>query len=483
MSRILIVDDDSSIRRSFTSILGDMGLPVIASGTGRRALDIIKKGDVSLVFLDLRLPDMSGIEVLKEIKDIDESILVIIITGYATVESAVEAIHLGAYDYIKKPFKSDAVKVITKLALEKVALIRQVESLHLEKALQSTDDEMIGACDEMIVIGKQIAKVAGTVTTILIEGESGTGKELIVKSIHKLSKRSLRPLIDINCSAVPENLLESEFFGYEKGAFTGAFNRKRGLLEQANGGTLHLDEVGDMPLALQAKMLRILEERKFRRVGGTGEIGVDIRVVASTNKNLSTEIEKERFRLDLYYRLNTFLIKVPPLRERGNDIILLTNYWLEKNNLKFSKNVQSISDEAQKLLLSYPWPGNVRELKNVIERTVLLLPAEVTILMPEHITLEGSPDAPLAPKAGLLSHSFAQNFQLDKGLDYYQVAESITNEVKNQIIERALQLTGGNRTKAAKALHLSRSALWREMEKIRRWQNRSVSGQSCSISK
>ena len=282
----------------------------------------------------------------------------------------------------------------------------------------------------------------------------------------------------VNCSAVPENLLESEFFGYEKGAFTGALNRKRGLIEQTNGGTLHLDEVGDMPLALQAKLLRILEERKFRRIGGTGEIGVDIRVVASTNKNLLEEIGKGRFRLDLYYRLNTFSVKVPPLRDRGEDIVLLANYLIGKDNHKFDKNVQSISVKAKNLLLSYPWPGNVRELKNVIERTILLLPAEVTVLLPEHIPLEHSPKAALSPNTDLSSASFRPEFQLDEGLDYSQITESITNQIKKRVIERALQLTGGNRTKAAKALHLSRAALWREMEKIKRWgEKRSFSEQ------
>ena len=351
-----------------------MGLEVIAAVTGEEALKVIKRGDISLVFLDLRLPDMEGLQVLKRIKAIDDSILVIVITGYATIESAVEAMRLGAYDYIKKPFKSDAIKIITKLALERISLSRQVESLHSQKGTRCNHNEMIGTCERIRDIRRQITQVAGTNTTILVEGESGTGKEIIAKLVHKTSRRASGPLIHVNCSAVPDNLLESEFFGYEKGAFTGALNRKRGLLEQAGGGTLHLDEVGDMPVSLQAKLLRILEERKFRRIGGTGEIALDIRVVASTNKNLQKEIEKENFRLDLYYRLNTFLINVPPLRNRGQDIILLAEYWIKRNNLKFGKNVQAISPEAQKFLLSYHWPGNVRELRNVLERTVLLLP-------------------------------------------------------------------------------------------------------------
>jgi transcriptional regulator with PAS, ATPase and Fis domain len=329
------------------------------------------------------------------------------------------------------------------------------------------EEELIGACDEMVAIGKQIAKVAGSDTNVLVQGETGTGKDVIAMLIHKKSNRATGPLISINCCAVPENLLESEFFGYEKGAFTGAFNRRKGLIEQADGGTLHLDEVGNMPLALQAKLLRILEERRFRRIGGIGEVKVDIRLVASTNNNLWEAIEEDRFRLDFYYRLNTFSIRIPPLRERGKDIILLARYYIEKNNLKFGRNVKDISDEAQTLLLSYSWPGNVRELKNVIERAILVLPPEVTILRSEHIPLEHSFGASLF--LGLPSAYLRPEAHVNEGLNYYQVTEGVANHVKRRIIERALQLTGGNKTKAAKMLHLSRSALWREMEKINRW--------------
>ncbi len=472
MSRILIVDDDKAIRRSFVSVLVEMGLAVTAVGLGRDALDEIKGGDISLVFLDLRLPDMDGIKVLKQIKDIDNSILVIIITGYATVESAVEAMRRGAYDYIKKPFKSDAVKIITKLALEKVSLDRRVESLHVEKVRPFDQTEMVGACGKIVDIRNQIRKVAKTDTTILLEGESGTGKEVLAKLIHQMSHRSSGPLIHVNCSAVPDSLLESEIFGYEKGAFTGAAHRKRGLIEQANGGTLHLDEVGDMPLGLQAKVLRILEEKSCRRVGGSAEIALDIRVVASTNKNLLSEIEEGRFRLDLYYRLNTFVINVPPLRERGGDIILLADHWIEKNNLQFLKNVRSISPEAQKVLLSYSWPGNVRELRNIIERTILLLPTEVRVLRPEHIPFGSSPQAGSSHQMGLPFTDSDLEFHLGEGLDYYQFTEDIINRAKSRIIDKALQLTGGNKTKAAKVLHLGRCALWREMEKIKRWEEK-----------
>lgn len=479
MNRILIVDDDTAIKRSFSTLLQGMGLEVVGAGTGKSALEIIRRGGTSLVFLDLKLPDMNGIKILEQIRDFDENILVIVITGYASVESAVEAIRLGAYEYIKKPFKSDTIKVITKLALEKLKLSRQVESLHLEKSSHLVEDEMVGSCDEMVALGKQIAKIGASDTNILIHGESGVGKDLFLKLVVKMSSRSSAPLIHVNCSAVPENLLESEFFGFEKGSFTGALERKKGLFEQADGGTLHLDEVGDMPLSLQSKLLRVLEEKKVRRIGGVGEFPVDIRIVATTSKNLSTEVADRKFRLDLFYRINTFSIKLPPLRTRGDDILLLAGYWIRKNNLKFSKNVREVSEEARKLFLSYPWPGNVRELKNVIERTMLLLPSEITVLRPEHIPLEQTTRTAKPFALEFVGGTHPIEFDSIKGIDYYDVTENISNVTKDYIIERAMQLSGGNKSTAAKMLNLSRSALWREMEKIKRWKSkeRSVSEQ------
>ena len=465
MNRILVVDDDRSIRRSFTTLLGEQDLVVLSAGTGKQALEIVERNNISLVFLDLKLPDIEGIEVLKSIRDFDDNILIIIITGYASVESTIEAMRIGAYDYIKKPFKSDAIKVITKLALEKFKLGRQINFLHKEKSIKE-DDEMIGACKEIIGIGKQIFKIAKTDTPVLIEGESGTGKELIVKLIHKTGDRAKGPLIQVNCSAIPESLMESEFFGYEKGAFTGASNKKRGLVEQSDGGILHLDEIADMQFNLQAKMLRFIEGGVFRRVGGTKDVEADIRLVASTNKDLSKEIKKKKFRLDLFYRLNALTIRLPPLRDRGEDILLLADYWIKKNNLKFATNLTSISSAAKKLLLSYSWPGNIRELKNIIERSCLLLPEEADILLPEHIPLNQSGgNHSLLPKNDF-SHFLEPNFQINEGFNYNQVIQDINLYVKKRIIDRALLLTNGNKIKAAGILGLSRSALWREMNKV-----------------
>jgi DNA-binding NtrC family response regulator len=443
-----------------------MGIVFLLAGTGKKALEIVERNSISLVFLDLNLPDIGGIKVLKSIMDFDDKIIVIIITGYASVESTIEAMRIGAYDYIKKPFKSDAIKVITKLGLEKFNLRRQINYLQKEKAIK-IDDEMIGACKKMLDIGKQIVKIAKTDSPVLVEGESGTGKELLVKLIHKTSDRAKGPLIQVNCSAIPETLMENEFFGHEKGTFTGALNKKKGLIEQSDGGILNLDEIADMQFNLQAKMLRFIEGGIFRRVGGSTDMKADIRIIASTNKDLSNEVKKKKFRLDLFYRLNVLTIKLPPLTNRGEDILLLANYWIKKNNLKFGKNVTSISPAAKKLLLSYSWPGNVRELKNVIERICLLLPEQTNTLLPEHIQLNqlGANNSFLLKN--YLSRFFEPNIQINKGFNYNQVIQDINFQIKKRIFDQALLLTNGNKTKAANMLGLSRAALWREMKKLR----------------
>lgn len=467
MKSVLIVDDDSSIRRSFTNLLNEEGMTVLNAPNGESAIKICENTKINLVFLDLQLPDIHGLKVLERIKNIDSDILVIIITGYASIDSAIKAMKIGAYEYITKPFKADAVKIITKLAIEKSDLKRRVTFLQKEKS-NYEDDEIIGACKEMLDIGKQIFKIARTNTSILVEGESGTGKELIVRLIHETSERREGPLVQVNCSAIPETLMESEFFGHEKGAFTGAQNTKKGLIEQADAGTLNLDEIAEMPLNLQTKMLRFIESGRFRRVGGQRDIEANIRIIASTNKDLSKEVEKNKFRLDLFYRLNVLLVSIPPLRKRGDDVLLLAKHFLDKNNKRFGRNLKNISHSAQKLLLSYSWPGNVRELKNVIERGVLLIPEDINILTPEHLPLNKDIlyENRSVIEKNQLNRVLEPDFQVNDEFDYTQVIRDINNIIKKRIIDRALLLTNGNRTKAAKLLGLSRSALWREMEKI-----------------
>jgi len=477
IGNILIVDDDEGIRRSFTSVVNKMGLTAITVGTGKEAIEFVKNKDFFLAFLDLRLPDISGIKILRKIRDKDPNIVVIMITGYATMESAIEAIDQGAYDYIKKPFKSDAIKIIIKLAMEKHRLSKEIGLLQHEKVSQfsADEDEMVGSCDIMVNLGKQIAKVARTDINILIQAESGTGKELIANIIHKKSDRASQPLIHINCSAIPKDLLESEFFGHEKGAFTGAENIKMGLFEQANGGTLHLDELGDMDLSLQAKLLRVLESHSLRRVGGTKEINVDVRIIASTNKNLPKEIKNGEFRSDLYYRLNSFPIKLPLLKERGEDIILLSMYYIKKYNYVFNKNIMHISSDVKKLLLSYSWPGNVRELKNIIEKAMILISESANKLLPEHIHIDYEEKN---QTSSFLDYQIEHNeskLQFDGVINFEQVITDITNQVKKKIIDRALSISGGNKTKASKMLQINRSALWREMEKIKHWKKKNSS--------
>ena len=369
---LLLVDDEEFIRLNLQNILKGEKYRLLPSGSGDEALKIAYRENIDLVLLDLNLPDMSGIEILKKLKQIQPDILVIIITGYASVESAVEALKLGAYDYIKKPFKADAIKLIVRLALETQALKERVKKL-LTSQQVTTLDTILGESEAIKKIKHQIKEFAKySSETLLITGESGSGKELVAKDLHNLSERSSKEFIEINCASIPENLLESELFGYEKGAFTDAKNQKNGLLEKANEGTLFLDEIGEMSAGLQSKLLRVLENKKFRRLGGTEDIHIDLRIIAATNKNLTEAIASKEFREDLYYRLNVLRIEMPPLRERDDDVLILAQFFLEFFNRKFNKSISHFSDAAKERFLLYNWPGNIRELKNMVERICIL---------------------------------------------------------------------------------------------------------------
>ena len=363
VKNILVVDDEQFIRLNLKQILTKEKYNVFVNATGAEALETVKKEQIDLALLDLNLPDISGLEVLKQFKQIQPDLLVIIITGFASVESAVDAIKLGAYDYIKKPFKADALKLITKLAFETLNLKNTVRRLKEQQGYNSVDT-IIGDSEKMKQVKHQISEFSKYDSeTVLITGESGCGKELVAKAIHNLSPRSERDFIEINCASIPDNLLESELFGFEKGAFTDAKQSKAGLFEKADGGTLLLDEIGEMSLPLQAKLLRVIENKKFRRLGSTKDIEVNVRIVASTNKNMNEAIGNKEFREDLYYRLNVLRIEIPPLRERGKDVIILAENFLKVFNKKFNKNIHRFSDETKEILLSYNWPGNIRELK------------------------------------------------------------------------------------------------------------------------
>ena len=454
MEKILIVDDEAFIRENLERILAEDGYRPFSTDNGEDALKLVGEEEVDLVLLDLNLGSKSGLDVLKTLREVDPEVLVIIITGYGTVESAVEALKMGAYDYIKKPFKADAIRLIVRLALETQNLRREVRQLKREgqeKGLPGAD--MVGSSAELLQVYRQVREVAKHETaTVLIGGESGTGKELVARAIHNLSPRRERPFIEINCGSLPFNLLETELFGHERGAFTDAKTRKIGLFEEANGGTIFLDEIGEMDMNLQVKLLRVLEDRKIRRLGGARNIDIDVRVVAATNRNLKQAIEEKTFREDLYYRLNVFPIFVPPLRERREDIPPLLDYFLKRFSREFNKRIREVSRDALDLLLRYHWPGNVRELRNVVERICIMSREEV--IRPELLPSEifGSApqkDAPFSfeiPPEGIL-------------------LDEMIGEIEKELIGKALKITGANIAKTARLLNVPRGTLRYKVEK------------------
>jgi DNA-binding NtrC family response regulator len=450
MEKILIIDDEAFIRENVERVLRDDGYQVLAAGDGGSALELVAAEEIDLALLDLNLGTENGIEVLKGLKALDPDLLVIVITGYGSVETAVEALQLGAFHYMKKPFKADALKLIVKLALQTNSLKREVRAIRKGELEFFEKVPMVGVSSALKEIIRQAREVARhPEATVLITGESGTGKELIAKTIHHLSDRREAPFIEINCASIPVNLLESELFGHEKGAFTDAGNRKPGLFETANKGTIFLDEVGEMEPAMQAKLLRVLESRTLRRVGGTRAIEVDVRVVAATNRNLKERIGQGLFREDLFYRLNVFPIHIPPLRERREDIPALAAFFLEVYSRKFSRTFREIDPHAHRLLAAYPWPGNIRELKNTIERICIMQSGPV--LLPEHLPPEiGRPAtaaAQPAPAGGA------------EGL------EEAVSRFERELIAAALDRCGGNVLQAAKALQVPRGTLRYKMEK------------------
>lgn len=452
MEKILIIDDEAFIRENVQRVLNEDGYTVLGAAAADQALEMVAEEDVDLVLLDLNLGKEDGIQVLKDLKKIDQDLLVIIITGFGSVESAVEALKLGAFDYMKKPFKADVLRVIVRLALQTQTLKREVRNLRHGDMEFFKKVPLVGASPALSHITRQIGEIARhPASTVLITGESGTGKELVARGIHHLSDRREAPFVGINCASMPVALLESELFGHEKGSFTNAARRKPGLFEEANKGTIFLDEVGEMDPAIQAKLLRVLEERKIRRVGGVKTIDIDVRVIAATNRDMMLAIREKTFREDLYYRLNVFPIHIPPLRERREDIPLLVMYYLERYNRAFSREFREIAPEATELLTHYPWPGNIRELRNVIERICIMhngptllqthLPAEITSFQ----------QAALPPAHDLLASGL--------GL------EELMEHVEKGVIETALRETGGNVLQAAAALKIPRGTLRYKMTK------------------
>lgn len=441
---ILVVDDEESICQSLKGILVDEGYEVLTAGSGEESLKIIEEELPNLVLLDIWLPGIDGIEVLKIIKSDYPHVQVVMMSGHGTIETAVKATKLGAFDFIEKPLSLDKVVLIVNHALD---MVRLEDENRLLRQKFAQDYELTGSSKPIRELKELIRIVAQTNAWILIMGENGTGKELVARSIHKQSNRLRKPFIEVNCAAIPEELIESELFGHEKGAFTGATEKKRGKFELANEGTIFLDEVADMSLKAQAKILRILQEKKIERVGGAKVIETDVRVLAATNKDLEREMEEERFRQDLYYRLNVIPLRIPPLRERKEDIPLLANHFLKEISLKEGTREKTITDDALAILMDHDWPGNVRELKNIVDRLVIMTPSDVI----------STGDIPLFMKE-------SQKVKVDSSFLSYSSFKTAKVEFEKEFIARKLQENNGNVSKTAELIGLERSNLHRKIK-------------------
>ena len=464
MRKILIIDDDDQLRRSFDKLLTQEGYQVSCAASGEAGLKMVPAENPDLVILDMRLPGMNGFETFQAIHKIEPKLPVIIMTAYGTTETAIEATKLGAFDYILKPFDiPEMLTVITK-ALEAGRFMRSPVDMNASPD-KTSREAIIGRSHPMQEVYKSIGRVAPTDATVLIRGESGTGKELVARAIYQHSLRADKPFLVINCVAIPETLLESELFGYEKGAFTGAAHRRMGKIEQAHGGTIFLDEIGDMPLNLQAKMLRLLQERSIERLGGRQTIPVDVRVIAATNRDLETAITDGRFREDLYYRLKVVTIRLPLLRERPEDIPLLAEYFLTRFTTEAGMGNAGITEGAKALLANHPWPGNVRELSNIIRKALIF--NRGAPLSTEDIDQAVREKSPLA--SGRKENSDHMLRQLVRRELTAKSGENLFDACMDHfasiVVSEALNLSGGNRSQAAKLLGISRPTLHSKIEK------------------
>lgn len=450
MAKILVVDDDQGMRDFLEIMLVREGHEVATAPGGREALHICERKNFDLVITDLRMPRVDGIELLRFIKERSPETMVILVTAFASGETALAAMKEGAYDYLEKNFDIDRLRDLVNEALEKKGA-GQEEAQFMKELEQSPGfSGMVGKSKGMLKVYSLIRKVADTGANILILGESGTGKELVAKSIHDNSPRKARSFVVINCGGIPETLLESELFGYMKGSFSGAYGDKPGLFEHAHGGTVFLDEIGELSPFLQVKLLRVVQEKTFRRIGGAEDITVDARIISATNQDLEAKVESKEFREDLFYRLNVIPLRIPPLRERREDIPLLVSYFIEKYTKELGRSVQKISDYALELLMKYPFPGNVRELENIIERSVAMETS--AIILPENLVLSGPGFDD--PPGG------APDSIPDEGVDLNLLLE----RYEARLIEGALEKAGGSKSKAARLLKITPDSLRYRME-------------------
>lgn len=453
-TKILIAEDDDLNRKNLMELLSEIGSAVTAVSDGKEAMEVFSNDKYDLVITDLKMPHVDGLQLLKFIKDVNPDNVVVVITGYATVKSAVDAMKLGAFDYITKPLKDDHVKMIIDRALSFARL--KDENIALKDHLKKKYDfgKMIGYSDSMKKVFSMIEKVSSTDSTVIIYGESGTGKELVAQAIHFNSDRQANPLVTVNCGAIPEDLLESELFGHEKGAFTGAIRSRTGRFELAQTGSIFLDEIGDMSPALQVKVLRVIQERQFERIGGVKTIDADVRIIAATHQNLEKAVEEKKFREDLFYRINVIPIYLPPLRERMVDIPILINHFLETFNKSKKKNIEGLTPKAMDYMMQYQWPGNVRELQNLIE--MLVVTKEKGLInvdaVPEKVKLSPSKSDHVVGRVDLP----------DEGLNLNEMV----NELEKDILRKALRKSGGVKNKAAKLLRLNRTTF---VEKLKRY--------------
>ncbi len=461
--KILIVDDEPMIRWSLSEALRTWGYVPLEAGTVSGAITSFEAERPAAVLLDIDLPDGSGLDALREIKERQAEAVVIMITANVLIENTISALRGGAYDFIGKPVNLEELRVTIRNGLEAHELRREVGQVRKERARQWNFEQIIGESPtirEMLDLARKVAE--SEVSSVLLQGESGTGKDLVAKAVHYASRRADRPFVAINCAAIPANLIESELFGYEKGAFTDAKARKEGLFEQAEGGTLFLDEIGELELSLQAKLLRVLEEGAFRRVGGLKDIPLDVRVIAASNRNLKAESEASRFRLDLFYRLSVILIDIPPLRERGDDVLLLAEHYIESFNekLRLRRQIEGLVPEVTAAFRRYSWPGNVRELRNVIERAMILEDEETITMkyLPRDVAA-GAGGGAHSPADAAATATTATGFRLP--------ADGLSlDDVEMSLVRQALEQSGGNQTRAAELLGISRDQLRYRLKKL-----------------